>query len=316
MESWEVIEAVQRMQEYMEQNIHSVITMNDLARAAGYSPWHAARIFRELLGRTPFDYLRALRMSRAALMLRDEPVRLMDVALEFVFDSHEGFTRAFSRSFGVTPKEYQTHPQPIHLFMPHSIRAYYQLLEKERNTMNQEDVKKSSTVFVQIVERPARKLILRRGTKATDYFAYCEELGCDDWGLLTSIKEALYEPVGLWLPDKLIRPGTSRYVQGVEVPADYQGTVPAGFEIIDLDPCTMMVFQGEPYEDEHFGENIEALWRVMATYDPTLYGYAWAMRTLPDFSWSPRVTVATSKPGRCGASTPADSWIIQVAPYS
>ena len=38
------------------------------------------------------------------------------------------------------------------------------------------------TVFVQIIERPQRKLILKRGTKARDYFEYCEEVGCDIWG--------------------------------------------------------------------------------------------------------------------------------------
>ena len=154
--------------------------------------------------------------------------------------------------------------------------------------MKEDENKKSSTVFVQVVERPARKLILKRGIKATDYFEYCEELGCDDWGLLTSIKEAMYEPVGLWLPDKLIKPGTSKYVQGVEVPADYAGTVPEGFEIIDLEPCSMMVFQGEPYDDEAFGENIQEIWRVMETYDPTLYGFTWADEDAPRFQLEPQ----------------------------
>lgn len=63
----------------------------------------------------------------------------------------------------------------------------------------------------------------------------------------------------LWLPDKLIETGTSRYVQGVEVPVDYAGKIPDGFEIMELEPCTMMVFQGEPYEDEIFGERIREL---------------------------------------------------------
>jgi AraC-like DNA-binding protein len=47
-----------------------------------------------LTGKTPFEYIRALRLSRAAVKLRDEDVKIIDVALDFVFDSHEGFTRA------------------------------------------------------------------------------------------------------------------------------------------------------------------------------------------------------------------------------
>lgn len=291
MGSRDVINAVQRMQDYMESHLGVPVTMNELARAAGYSPWYAARIFKEELGRTPFEYLRALRLTRAALKLRDEPVRVLDVALEFVFDSHEGFTRAFSRSFGVTPKQYQTHPGPIGLFMPHGIAGYYRFLEQEMSKMNESngtDPKSVQTVFVQIVERPARKLLLKRGIKAQDYFDYCEEVGCDVWSMLTSVREALYEPVGLWLPDQLVRPGTSRYVQGVEVPADYNGQVPDGYDLLDLEPCTMMVFQGEPYVEETFGERIQELWRVMAAYDPTVYGYGWDDAAAPRFQLEPQ----------------------------
>ena len=86
------------------------------------------------------------------------------------------------------------------------------------------------------------KMILKRGKNATDYFEYCEEAGCDVWGLLCSIKEALYEPIGMWLPDTFRTPGTSFYAQGVEVPAGYSGVVPDGFDIITLPPCMMMVF--------------------------------------------------------------------------
>ncbi len=57
-------------------------------------------------------------------------------------------------------------------------------------------------VFVQVVERPERKLLIKRGIKASDYFEYCEEVGCDVWGVLASVKEALYEPIGMWLPEK------------------------------------------------------------------------------------------------------------------
>lgn len=52
-----------------------------------------------------------------------------------------------------------------------------------------------NTVFVQVVERPARKVIVRFAKKATHYFEYCEEVGCDVWDILSGIKEALYEPM-------------------------------------------------------------------------------------------------------------------------
>lgn len=285
MERWEAVDAVQRMQDYMEAHITDPITLKELAQAAGYSPWHAARIFKEFLGKTPFEYLRALRLSKAALILRDEQSRVVDVAFDFEFGSHEGFTRAFSKQFGVSPKSYSKSPQPIQLFMPHRIRDYYLTLHKGAERMTEK--KGANTVFVQVVERPARKVILKRGVKATHYFEYCDEVGCDVWGILSSIKEAMYEPIGMWLPESMVKPNTSTYVQGVEVPVDYAGKIPDGFDVIDLPPCKIMVFQGEPYDDEHFGEAIEDLWNVMKAYNPQNYGFEWADKDAPRFQLAP-----------------------------
>lgn len=145
----------------------------------------------------------------------------------------------------------------------------------------------TKAIFVQIVERPARKVLLKRGVKAEDYFQYCEEVGCDIWPLLTSVKEALYEPVGMWLPKHLIREGTSRYVQGVELPLDYVNEIPEGYEVIELPPCKMMIFQGEPYDDADFMEAIGEVWQHIEKLDPTLYGYQWDPEAAPRFQLAP-----------------------------
>lgn len=286
MDRWEAINAVQRMQDYIDGHLNAPITLSELARAAGYSQWHSARIFKELIGKTPFEYIRSLRLTKAALLLRDKQPKVIDVAFDFVFDSHEGFTRAFFKQFRVSPKKYSNSPEPIQLFMPHRIREYYLTLEK--GEMNMSEKKTVNTVFVQVVERPSRKVILKRGIRATHYFGYCEEVGCDVWGMLTSIKEAMYEPAGMWLPPKMIKPGTSAYVQGVEVPMNYDGKIPEGFEVLELPPCKMMVFQGEPFNDESFGEAIEELWEVMKKYNPTTYGFEWADEDAPRFQLEPQ----------------------------
>jgi len=130
MERWEIINAVQRMQDYIADNINMPITLSDIAKAAGYSQWHSARIFKEFTEKSPFEYLRALRLSKAALQLRDKRTKIIDVAFDFVFNSHEGFTRAFTKQFGMPPKKYSESAKPIQLFMPHRIRDYYLTLQK------------------------------------------------------------------------------------------------------------------------------------------------------------------------------------------
>lgn len=285
MENWEKINAVQGMQDYIEAHLGEPITLHQLANAAGYSPWHAARIFGELTGKTPFEYIRALRLSRAALKLWDEEVKIIDVAFDHVFDSHEGFTRAFSKQFGLTPQEYRRKSPPLPLFMPSRIRDYYLILAK--GAMNMTEPAKIRTIFTQVVDRPARKLLLKRGVKATHYFEYCEEVGCDIWGVLCSIKNALYEPIGVWLPPNLRRPDTSTYAQGVEVPTDFAGETPEGFDLIDLPPCKMMIFQGQPYDDEKFETAIHEMWDAMKDYNPEIYGFKWADEDGPRFQLVP-----------------------------
>jgi len=258
------------------------MTLEDLARAAGYSAEHACRLFKRLVGLSPFEYVRARRLSRAVLELRDARKRVLDVALEYAFGSHEGFTRAFSSQFGISPSRYRRTTPPLPLFQPRS--AYLTYLREKKGD---EPVDNIQTVFTQVINRPARKFILKRGREAQYYFEYCEEVGCDVWGVLESIKGALYEPIGAWLPEKLRKPGTSRYVQGVEVPLDYSGPIPEGMEIIELEPCQVMVFQGPPYPEEKMGEAISAMWKAIDSFNPTLYGWQWADEDAPRYQLAP-----------------------------
>jgi AraC family transcriptional regulator len=145
-----------------------------------------------------------------------------------------------------------------------------------------------NTYFIQIVNRPARKLILKRGVKAYHFFEYLQEVGPNVNDELKAIKGNFYEPCGMWLPKSLRKPSTSEFVMGVEMPANYKGKVPAGYEIINLQPCKMMVFQGPSFED--IGESPKAimkLWAMLETFKPELYGFTWADEDGPRLQLEP-----------------------------
>ena len=275
--------AVTRMQTFIEKHLDEEITLHALAQQAGYSPWHCAKMFKKYTDKSPFEYIRKLRLSKAALVLRDEDLRVVDVALDFVFDSHEGFTRAFRKQFGVTPKAYQKKTPPIPLFTPYPVESYY-LMGEERSDLPP----LSKNLHVRLIEFPARKLILLRGKKAKTYIEYAQEVGCDVWGILASIKEALYEPVGLWLPERMRTEETSVYAQGVEVPVDYQGLIPEDFDVIELSACTMLLFQGDPYDEVRFDEAIEAVMEQIDTYDPSINNCQWAEKEGPRIKLEPQ----------------------------
>jgi AraC-like DNA-binding protein len=274
--------ATKKMKDYIHLHIHEPIRLKQLAQVSGYSMYHASHLFKQETGFAPFEYIRKQRLIASAYVLRTQSKRVIDIAFDYQFASHEGYTRAFSKAFGINPKRYARFPQSKDWLIPYQT-IHHNPMEAQQMTQ------KTAIIFTQIVERPKRKLILKRGIAAEDYFTYCEEVGCGDtqqaspWEILTQIKEALNEPAGCWLPKHMIKEGTSEYVHAVEVPYDYAGGIPEGFDIIDLEPCKMLVFQGEPYDDEHYDEAIAALWERIEKFNPEVYGYAY------DFDVAPRM---------------------------
>lgn len=263
----EQIEAVQRMQDYIEGHLREKISFADIARASLFSPWYARRLFIEYTGLTPADYIRKLRLQKSVLQLRDSKTKILDVALDLGFGSVDGYQRAFKREFGCNPKEYANSPVPLQLFTSYGVKFRY--LERKEKAMS------ARNVFIQVIDKPARKAIVKRGVKAAEYWSYCEEVGCDVWGLLTSMKSLSGEPVCLWLPKEYIKPGTSEYVQGVEVDMDYAGVIPDGFDVIELPAAKYLMFQGEPFKEEDYEQAINDIWEAEKKYDPSIIGYKW-----------------------------------------
>lgn len=128
---------------------------------------------------------------------------------------------------------------------------------------------------ITMLHKPLRGCLIRRGVKAAHYFDYCEEVGCDIWDTLVALAGPEEEPVCLWLPQTFVAPGTSVYVQGVEVPADYDGPVPNGFDLITLPEADYLRFQGEPFVEETFGQAIEEVWAAMERFDPAIMDCEW-----------------------------------------
>ena len=264
----EQMDAVQRMQDYIALHLMEDITLADLAKESLFSPWYSFRLFKEYTNFSPASYIRRIRLSKSALRLRDENGRIIDIAFDLGFKSVDGYQRAFFREFGCNPHEYAQKPVPLYLFTPYGVK-YREIAREEKRMGN------AKNVFIQVIQKPARKVIIKRGVEAADYFAYCEEVGCDIWGLLTSIKSISGEPVCLWLPPKYRRAGTSEYVQGVEVDVDYEGEVPEGLEILELPESEFIMFQGEPFEEEDYCQAIDELKELIEKYDPDVIGYEW-----------------------------------------
>lgn len=264
----EQLTAVQKMQDYIETHLNQEITLTDLSAESFFSPWYSYRLFKDYLGLTPADYIRRLRLSHSAVRLKKEKCNVTDVAFECGFSSVEGYSRAFYKEFGCHPGEYMKDPVPITLFIPYGVK----FKELRKDVVDMENLQ---NVFVQVICKPARKVIIKRGIKAKEYFDYCAEVSCDVWGKLMSMDSLCGEPVCLWLPEQYRKPGTSIYVQGVEVAEDYSGEIPDGFDIISLPKAEYLAVQGEPFKEEDYAQAILSVQYSMNHYDPALIGYDW-----------------------------------------
>ncbi len=142
------------------------------------------------------------------------------------------------------------------------------------------------TVTATSITKPACKLIVRRGILSTDYFSYCDEIGCDIWQTLEQVPNRLDKVSFVILPDALVTQGTSKACCAVEVPLGYSLPVPEGCDVIELTAHTMPWFQGAPYEDEAwYGGAHSEISNAIQHYKPERYGYRYAYDSAPEFHY-------------------------------
>jgi AraC family transcriptional regulator len=89
---------------FIEHHFAGDICLDDIAKVAGVSRYHATRVFAEATGHSVMRYVRGRRLTEAARSLSKGAPDILAVALEAGYGSHEAFTRAFREQFGLTPE--------------------------------------------------------------------------------------------------------------------------------------------------------------------------------------------------------------------
>lgn len=267
------------------------LTLRHLAGKWGYSEFYFSRKFREISGMAFRDYLRYRRLAFALKELRDSDAGILDIALRYGFSSHEAFSRAFKKAYGIPPSAYRKDPVPVVLrTVLRPFDCYLLGIGGTGMAKSNGDVK---TYFVTI---PAHKFLHIRNYESIGYWDFWQKQSliprqdCETiCGLLDSVKGKLddrggegsnsgsgqvmafiNEPAGRICSWGI--PLAEAY--GVRLPMDYAGEIPAQMQIMDVPEGEYVVFEHGPFdfvtENKAVEEKIET---AMKEFDFFAAGY-------------------------------------------
>lgn len=127
MHAWE---AIQKVIDYIEENLTQEIQMEELANIAGLSTFYFQRLFRRLVKKPIYEYIKLRRLAQALNQLKDKQIRILDIALNYGFSSHANFTRAFKETYGITPEEYRISKIHLNQFVKPELVLNYVMVDE------------------------------------------------------------------------------------------------------------------------------------------------------------------------------------------
>lgn len=137
------IECIGEAISYMEDNITEDLTIEEIAKRVSVSPFYFQKGFAMLCGFTVGEYIRQRRLTLAGSELVSTDKKIIDIALEYGYDSPDSFTKAFTRFHGVTPTAARKDGAMIRSFAPLKIKFIleggyvmdYKIVEKDSFTV-------------------------------------------------------------------------------------------------------------------------------------------------------------------------------------
>ncbi|MCE1254146.1 MAG: AraC family transcriptional regulator [Anaerolineae bacterium] len=122
MYAWE---AIQTSLDYIETHLGDPLSIEELARVAGLSPFYFQRLFGRLVKKPLFEYLKLRRLAKASSLLTNKSCRITDVAMICGFKDQANFSKVFKSTYGVTAGEYRQHPYILNHFIKPDLKLNF-----------------------------------------------------------------------------------------------------------------------------------------------------------------------------------------------
>ncbi len=247
--------------DYIEQHLQQKLDLDLLASVACFSPFHFHRIFKVETGETLNDFVRRLRLEKAAgTIIHSSKLSMTEVAYMFGFSSSAVFSRAFRDFFGISPTEWSLHDLEGYMMRQQALVAH----AAQRNKMD-----------VSLLSEP------RMESFKSQKIVYFRETGSYHDGTILKAWEALYDWAqerrllssdymlyGIYYDDPYITPQQRcRYDACIVVPHDFQESG-SNTTLLPEGLFAVFAFYGLPADMTAFYDAIYKYWMPDSRYEP------------------------------------------------
>lgn len=293
MDEWQkqIQTLIQEIDACIKRKEDEELTLSALAEKLGYSEFYVSRKFREVSGMSLREYMGQRSLALALKEVRDTERGLFEIALDYGFSSHEAFTRAFKRAYGISPGEYRKNPVPVVL---RTVLKPFDCYLMGNGGVSMEST--TSDVKVYFVTIPAHKFLHIRNYESIGYWDFWQKQSqipgqdCETiCGLLHSIPGKLDDNGGDE-PDSgsgqvmaYINEPSGRVCSwgiplaegyGVRLPANYAGEVPKQMQLMDVEEGTYIVFEHGSFDFATQNQMVEQkIEEAMQDFDYVSAGY-------------------------------------------
>lgn len=251
----ETMTILQDILEYIDEHIADDISPDILAARAGFSTWHFCRVFQWGTGYSVMTYVRNRRLAFAASELSSNR-RILDISLEYGFETHSGFSKAFRRYFGCSPGTYRLHAscdRPL----PPSLPRVYQYLNGGI-ILEPKFVQLNAVKLVGFAIKTTSTAGENSKTIPAFWNDYMKSGNMEKLHSESFIKK--HDEYGVCFPEDP-KSGEFEYVIGVERKDDV--AIPEAYHVCEIPPATYAVFSTPPSDSVNFVSSIQGTWNYI-----------------------------------------------------
>ena len=219
----ELITGINRVMAYTEQNLKEKLDSDKLAQLSGCSYADFQRVFSLLNHMSYLEYVKARRLSQAAVEIIHSRKRILDIALEYGYESADVFAAAFRRAFGCSPSQARKQQLQLQLFLPRTFA-----ITVHGNTEMKYEIKRKAGMHLS-----GHSVISSQNENRS--ITFWSDVKAD--GTLQRMMQEAATAVSYGLCFGYDRYGDNRYMIAVE------GELSAEYEAFELPAAEWMIFQ-------------------------------------------------------------------------